>query len=360
MLADVLIVLVKVVLALTWTLLLALFLTWVERKESAVMQDRIGANRASVFGLRLFGLFQPFADAIKMLFKEDFAPTFSQRALHWLAPTFSFFFVSVAIVAVPFGDTVRLFGRSIPLQVVDLNAAVLFVLAMLSLGIYGILVSGWASSNRFALIGSLRGAAQLVSYEVALGLSLVGLIMVFPSLSLSRIVASQGALLFGFLPKWGIFLQPLGFAVFFLAGMAGTKRVPFDLPEGESEIIGFYTEYGGLKFGLFMFTDFLEVIVLAAMSTTLFFGGWQVPWLGDGGFAFPGGGHLAVAPWAVTVLRVLSFNLKVFFFCWLQILTRWTYPRFRYDQIMDLGWKVLVPLGVGNILITGLVLAARG
>ncbi len=359
MLVDVLIILVKVVLTLTWTLLLALFLTWVERKESAVMQDRIGANRASVFGLRLFGLFQPFADAIKMLFKEDFVPSFSQRLLHWLAPAASFFFVAVTMVAVPFGDAVRLFDRRIPLQVVDLNAALLFVLAMLSLGIYGILISGWASTNRFALIGSLRGAAQLISYEVALGLSLVGLIMVFPSLRLSRIVEFQGAMLFGFLPKWGIFLQPLGFAVFFLAGLAETKRVPFDMPEGESEIIGFYTEYGGLKFGLFMFTDFLEVILLSALATTLFFGGWQVPWLGAGGFAFPWGGNLAVAPWAVTILQVLSFNLKVFFFCWLQILLRWTYPRFRYDQLMDFGWKVLVPLGVVNILVTGLVLAAR-
>jgi len=359
MAADVLIIVVKVVLALTWTLLLALFLTWVERKESAVMQDRIGANRASVFGLRLFGLFQPFADAIKMLFKEDFVPSFAQRTLHWLAPTFSFLFVSVTMVAVPFGDTVHLFGRDIRLQVVDLNAAVLFVLAMLSLGIYGILISGWASTNRFALIGSLRGAAQLISYEVALGLSLVGLIMVFPSLSLSRLVEAQGGLLFGVLPKWGIFLQPLGFVVFYLAGTAGTKRVPFDMPEGESEIIGFYTEYGGLKFGLFMFTDFLEVIVLAAMATTLFFGGWQVPWLGDAGFAFPWGGKIAVTSWGVTVLRVLAFNLKVLFFCWLQVLTRWTYPRFRYDQIMDLGWKVLVPLGVVNVLATGLVLAVR-
>jgi NADH-quinone oxidoreductase subunit H len=359
MFADVLIILVKVVLTLTWTLLLALFLTWVERKESAVMQDRIGANRASVFGLRLFGLFQPFADAIKMLFKEDFAPTFSQRALHGLAPMLSFFFVAVTMVAVPFGDTVHLFGRSIPLQVVDLNAALLFVLAMLSLGIYGILVSGWASSNRFALIGSLRGAAQLISYEVALGLSLVGLIMIFPSLRLSRIVEFQGGTLFGFLPKWGIVLQPLGFIVFFLAGMAETKRVPFDMPEGESEIIGFYTEYGGLKFGLFMFTDFLEIIVLASLAATLFFGGWQVPWLGAGGFVFPWGGTLRVAPGAVTVMRVLAFNLKVFFFCWLQILTRWTYPRFRYDQVMDLGWKVLVPLGIVNVLATGLVLAAR-
>lgn len=359
MLVDVLIVLVKVVLALTWTLLLALFLTWVERKESAVLQDRIGANRASVFGLRVFGLFQPFADAIKMLFKEDFVPSFSQRFLHWLAPAMSFFFVAVTMVAVPFGDAVRLFGRRIPLQVVDLNAALLFVLAMLSLGIYGILISGWASRNRFALIGSLRGAALLISYEVALGLSLVGLIMVFPSLRLSKIVEFQGGTLFGFLPKWGIFLQPLGFAVFFLAGLAETKRAPFDMPEGESEIIGFYTEYGGLKFGLFMFTDFLEVILLSALATTLFFGGWQVPWLGAGGFVFPWGGTLKVAPWAVTVLQVLSFNLKVFFFCWLQILFRWTYPRFRYDQVMDFGWKVLVPLGVVNILATGLILAAR-
>jgi len=359
MFVDVAIVLAKVVLTLTWTLLLALFLTWVERKESAVLQDRIGANRASFLGLRLFGLFQPFADAIKMLFKEDFAPAFSQRFLHWLAPTLSFFFVAVTMVAVPFGDSVRLFGRDIPLQVVDLNAALLFVLAMLSLGIYGILVGGWASANRFALIGSLRGAAQLISYEVALGLSLVGLVMVFPSLRLSQLVDYQGGLLFGFLPKWGVFLQPLGFAVFFLAGMAETKRVPFDMPEGESEIIGFYTEYGGLKFGLFMFTDFLEVIVLSALATTLFFGGWQVPWLGAGGFVFPWGGGLDLAPWAVTLLRVLSFNLKVLFFCWLQILTRWTYPRFRYDQVMDLGWKVLVPLGAANILVTGLVLAAR-
>jgi NADH-quinone oxidoreductase subunit H len=359
MLADTLIVLVKVVLTMIWTLLLALFLTWVERKQSAVMQDRIGANRASVFGVRLFGLFQPFADAIKMFFKEDFAPTFAQRALHWLAPALSFFFVSVTMVAVPFGDTIRLFGRSVPLQVVDLDAALVFVLAMLSLGLYGLLVGGWASENRFALIGSLRGAAQLISYEVALGLSLVGLIMVFPSLSLARIVDYQGGLILGFLPRWGIFLQPLGFAVFFLAGLAGTKRVPFDLPEGESEIIGFYTEYGGLKFGLFMFTDFLEVIVLAALATTLFFGGWQVPWLEDAGFAFPWGGAVDMAPWAVTLLRVLAFNLKVLAFCGFQILTRWTYPRFRYDQVMDLGWKVLVPLGAANVLATGLWLAAR-
>jgi NADH-quinone oxidoreductase subunit H len=356
---DVLLVLVKIVLALTWTMLLALLLTWVERKESAVMQDRIGANRASVFGLRAFGLFQPFADAIKMIFKEDFTPSFSARVLHTLAPVFSFFFAAVTVVAVPFGDAIRLAGRTIALQVADINAALLFVLGMLGLGIYGILVSGWSSNSRFALLGSLRGAAQLISYEVALGLSLVGLVMVFPSLRLSEIVRFQGGLLFGFLPKWGIFLQPLGFAVFFLAALAETKRVPFDLPEGESEIIGFFTEYAGLKWGLFMMTDFLEVIVVSSLATTLFFGGWQVPWLAAGGFRFPWGGPWALPTWLVTILQVLSFNLKVAFFCWLQVLIRWTYPRFRYDQVMDFGWKLLVPAGAVNILATGLVLVLK-
>lgn len=356
---DVLILLVKIILALTWTMLLALLLTWVERKESAVMQDRIGANRASVFGLRAFGLFQPFADAIKMIFKEDFKPAFSAGLLHTLAPFVSFFCVAVTVVAVPFGDAIRLGGRVVTLQVADVNAALLFVLAMLGLGIYGILISGWASNSRFALLGSLRGAAQLISYEVALGLSLVGLIMAFPSLRLSEIVRFQGGLLFGFLPKWGIFLQPLGFAVFFLAALAETKRVPFDLPEGESEIIGFFAEYGGLKWGLFMMTDFLEVIVVSCLATTLFFGGWQVPWLGSGGFRFPWGGAWAQPPWVVTALQVLSFNLKVIFFCWLQVLIRWTYPRFRYDQVMDFGWKFLVPAGAVNILATGLILVLK-
>jgi NADH-quinone oxidoreductase subunit H len=356
---DVVIVLVKVVLALTWLMLLALLMTWVERKESAVVQDRIGANRASIFGLRIFGLFQPFADAIKMVFKEDFVPSFSERVLHTLAPFLSFFFVAVTVVVIPFGDSVRLGGRVIPLQVADSNAALLFVLAMLSLGIYGILLSGWASNSRYALLGSLRGAAQLISYEVALGLSLIGLVMVFPSLKLSEIVRFQGGLLFGFLPKWGIFLQPLGFVAFFVAALAETKRVPFDLPEGESEIIGFFTEYSGLKWGLFMMTDFLEVIIISCLVTTVFFGGWQVPWLGDGGFRFPWGGAWSLPSWLVTVLQVAAFNLKVAFFCWLQVLIRWTYPRFRYDQVMNFGWKFLVPLGAFNILATALILVLR-
>ncbi|MFQ6070581.1 MAG: NADH-quinone oxidoreductase subunit H [Candidatus Aminicenantales bacterium] len=355
---DFLIVLIKVVLALVWLLVLTLYLTWVERKESAVIQDRIGANRASIFGFRLLGLFQPFADAIKMIFKEDFTPPFARnRFLHAIAPFLSFFFVAVTIAAVPFGDTIRIGHKVISLQIVDFNVALLYVLAMLSLGIYGILVSGWTSNNRFTLLGTVRGAAQVISYEIALGLSVVGLIMVYPTLSLSNIVYFQGKLLFGFLPRWGFFLQPVGFLVFFFAALAETKRIPFDLPEGESEIIGFFTEYSGLKWGLFMMTDFMEIVIISCLVTTLFFGGWQVPWLTPGGFVWPWGGEWHLARWLVIVLQVLAFNIKVFFFCWLQVLIRWTYPRYRYDQLMDLGWKLLIPLSLVNIVGTGIVMS---
>ncbi len=351
------ILILKLVLALVWFLLLTLYLTWLERKESAVMQDRIGANRAQILGLRLFGLFQPFADAIKMIFKEDFVPAFSKKIFHTMAPFLSFFFVCVTISAIPFADDIRIGGKTIPLQVFDADVGLLFVLAMLSLGIYGILLSGWSSNNRFALLGSMRGAAQLISYEVALGLSLVGLIMVFPSLRISEMVRAQGGLLLGFLPSWGVFLQPAGAALFFIAALAETKRVPFDMPEGESEIIGFFAEYGGLKWGMFMFTDFMEILIVSCLMTTLFFGGWQVPWLGPHGFAFPWGWTWPVAPWLVIVFQVLIFNIKVIFFCWLQILIRWTYPRVRYDQLMSFGWKVLVPLSLLNILATGLIMS---
>jgi len=344
---DTLIVLAKIVLALAWFLTLTLYLTWLERKESAVIQDRIGANRASILGLRVIGLFQPFADAIKMIFKEDFTPPFSKKFLHNLAPFVSFFFVAVTISVIPFGNEIKIAGRTIKLQIVDTNVGLLLILALLSLGIYGILLSGWSSNNRYTLIGGLRGAAQMISYEIALGLSLVGLIIVYPSLRLSAIIAYQGEHFWGWIPKWGVFLQPLGFLLFLFAALAETKRVPFDLPEGESEIIGFFTEYSGLKWGLFMMTDFMEIIIVSCLLTTLFFGGWQVPWLFADGFHFPWGGT-----W---ILQLLAFNLKVFFFCWFQILVRWTYPRFRYDQLMDFGWKLLIPLCFVNIIGTAII-----
>jgi NADH-quinone oxidoreductase subunit H len=354
---DVLIVLAKIVCALVWFLLLTLYLTWLERKESALIQDRIGANRASIFGIRIIGLFQPFADAIKMIFKEDFVPAFSRKFIHTIAPFISFFFVAITIAAIPFGDSIKIGERTISLQILDFNVGLLFILAMLSLGIYGIILSGWSSNNRYALVGGLRGAAQLISYEVALGLSLIGLIMVFPSLRLSNLVHFQGELLFGFLPKWGIFLQPLGFIVFLFAALAETKRAPFDLPEAESEIVGFFAEYGGLKWGLFMMTDFMEIIIVSTLLTTLFFGGWQVPWLAADGFHWPWGGEWLLPHWLVIAFQVAAFNIKVFFFCWFQILVRWTYPRFRYDQLMDFGWKLLVPLSLVNIIGTGIVMS---
>jgi len=354
---EVLIAFLKIICALVWFLTITLYLTWVERKESAVIQDRIGANRASILGIRIIGLFQPFADAIKMIFKEDFTPSFSKKFLHNLAPFVSFFFVAITIAVIPFGDFIRIGGRTIHLQILDINVGLLFVLAMLSLGIYGIILSGWSSNNRFSLIGGLRGAAQLISYEVALGLSLIGLIMVYPSLRLSQIVHFQGEHLFGFLPKWGIFLQPLGFVIFLFAALAETKRVPFDLPEGESEIIGFFAEYSGLKWGLFMMTDFMEILIVSCLLVTLFLGGWQVPWLATDGFHFPGGGTWSLPHWVVVIFQVASFNIKVFFFCWLQVLIRWTYPRLRYDQLMDLGWKLLIPLSLVNILGTGFIMS---
>jgi len=357
--AETLIALAKVVFALVWLMTLALLLTWVERKESAVIQDRIGANRASIFGLRLFGLFQPLADAVKMIFKEDFVPPFADRVLHALAPWLSFFFVAVTVSAVPFGPDLVIGGRRIVLQVVDLDAGLVFVLAMLGLGVYGILLGGWASNNRLSLLGGLRGGAQLISYEIGLALSLVGLVLVFPSLRLSEIVRFQGGSVFGVLPRWGIVLQPLGGVVFLLAALAETKRAPFDLPEGESEIVGFYTEYGGLKWGLFMMTDFLEVIIVSCLLTTLYFGGWQVPWLGEDCFRFPWGGTGTLPAWAVAALRIAAFNLKVAFFCWLQVLVRWTYPRFRADRLMRFGWAWLVPLGVVNLLVTALVILLK-
>jgi len=355
--SETLIVLVKIVCALVWFLLITLYLTWAERKESALMQDRIGANRANFFGIRIIGLFQPFADAIKMIFKEDFTPSFSRKFLHDLAPFLSFFFTGVTIAAIPFGDILKIGGKEIKLQVLDINVGLLFVLAMLSFTIYGVLLSGWASNNRWTLIGGLRGAAQLISYEVALGLSLIGLVMVFPSLAFSAIVDFQGELLFGWLPKWGIFLQPLGFLIFLVAAMAESERVPFDLPEGESEIVGFFTEYGGMKWGMYMFTDFMKVLIISCLLTTLFFGGYQVPWLYAEGFRFPWGGEWLLPHGIVVLFQVLMFNIKVFFFCWLQILLRWTYPRFRYDQLMDFGWKLLIPLSLINIVATAIIMS---
>lgn len=337
-------------------------LTWVERKQSAVMQDRIGANRASVFGLRLLGLFHPLADAIKMLTKEDFVPARADRTLFTVAPVVSLFFALVAFAAIPFGDVLRVGGREIPLQAVTLNVGILYVFAMLSLGVYGVMMAGWASANNYALLGGQRAAALMISAEVAIGASIMGVAMVYGSLDMMEIVRRQGEPLFGSLawvPAWGIVTQPLAFVLFLTAGIAATKRIPFDLPEGESEIIGYFVEYSGMKFGMFMMADFVETVVIAGMTTALFLGGWQVPYLAASGFSFPWGAALPLSHLAVVALQVLAFCLKVAVVCWFLMLIRWTLPRFRYDQAMRLGWLGLFPLSVLNIVVTGLVLLWR-
>lgn len=354
--ANVLIALIKAAFFLTCVLTLTAFLTWLERKQSAVMQDRLGANRAPVFGFRAFGLFHIFADALKMFFKEDYVPPGGDKLLHTMAPFAALFFALMSFAAIPFGDSIQIAGRNIQLLVFPLNVGLLFILAMMSMGIYGTFLAGFSSNNKYAYLGGLRASSQMISYEITMGATLVGLLMIFGTLDLGELNRAQGSLLWGWLPKWGIFLQPLGFLLFITAGLAETKRVPFDLPEGESEIIGYFLEYSSMKFGAFFMTDFVETILIAALLATLFLGGWQVPYLQADGFHLPWGAGWALSSLAVTVLQFASFALKVVFLCWFLLLIRWTLPRFRYDQLMHLGWKILLPLSILNIFVTGFVL----
>ncbi len=330
--------------------------TWLERKQSAITQDRIGANRASIGGLRLLGLFHPLADAIKMFTKEDVIPGGADKVLHTLAPFFSVFFALAAFAAIPFGDRLVLGGRTIELQVAKIDVGLLYIFAMLSLGVYGVILGGFASRNNYALLGGLRATAQMISYEIALGIAVLGVVMVYGTMDLQELVRAQGKIAGGWIPLWGIVVQPIAFFVFLTAALAETKRIPFDLPEGESEIIGYFVEYSGMKFGMFFLTDFLETILVACVATTLFFGGWQIPYLLPDGFHFPWGATLAVPQWAYVVLGVSSFSFKVLAFCWLFMQLRWTLPRFRYDQLMRLGWLGLFPVSVANIVATASVL----
>ncbi len=346
----------KVAFIMGFVLNLGGLLTWVERKQSAVMQDRVGANRASIFGFRVIGLFHALADAIKLLTKEDFMPARADRALFLAAPVVSVFFALSGFATIPFGDVLRVGGLEIPLQAVQLNAGILYVFAMLSMGVYGLMLAGWSSANNFALLGGQRAAALMISAEVAIGASIMGVCMVYSTLDLQEIARGQGAHWWGVVPKWGIFTQPLGLILFLTAGIASTKRIPFDFPEGESEIIGYFIEYSGMKFGMFMMADFLETVVIAGMTTALFLGGWQVPWLFADGVHFPGGAVWALPHLLVVVLQVGAFVFKVLFMCWFLMLVRWTLPRFRYDQAMRLGWLALLPLSILNVVVTAAVL----
>ncbi len=341
---------------LAFILPIAALLTWVERKQSAVMQDRIGANRASIFGIRAIGLFHPFADVLKLFTKEYFIPDGARKFIYLLAPTISMIFGLVGFAAIPFGDTLKIGSQSIPLQIAHLDIGILYVFAVLGLAVYGVVLGAWSSNNNYALLGGLRASAQMLSYEVAIGISLIGVIMVFQSVDLMEITRAQGELAWGWLPKWGILLQPLGFLIFLTAGIAETKRIPFDAPEGESEIVGYFIEYSGMGFGMYFLTDFLETILIACLTVTFFLGGWQVPYLFADGFHFPWGATVALPNLLIVVLQFLSFAIKLTLLLFFMMVIRWTLPRFRYDQIMHLGWKMLLPASLFNILITAIIL----
>ena len=372
MIVDVGIIALKAFLVVFMVLNLAGVLGWVERKGSALIQDRVGANRASILGFAGLGLVNTLvADPLKFLTKEDFVPPTGDKFLHTLAPCLALFPALVTFAVIPFGDVLVVGQKIINLQVANLNVGILYIFAMASLGVYGIVIGAWASNNKFSLLGGVRGSAQMISYEVALGLSVIGVLMVYGTLDLQEIARAQGTLIrdflpqsahllksaVGWLPAWGIFLQPLAFLLFFTAAVAETKRVPFDIPEGESEIVaGYHTEYSGGKFLMFFAGEFAEVVTAAGLMTTLFFGGWQFPYLLRDGFHLPWGAIWLLPQWAVALIQVGTFSAKVIFFCWLQIMLRWSVPRFRYDQVMRLGWKMLLPLALVNVAVTAIVI----
>ncbi|MDG1844655.1 MAG: NADH-quinone oxidoreductase subunit NuoH [Nitrospinaceae bacterium] len=356
MLLELTITLVKVLFIIGITVgFFAPVLTWVERKQSAIMQDRVGANRADIMGFTALGLFHAIADAIKMFTKEDFIPQGANRFLHTLSPIIAVIPAILTFAVVPFGGQYELWGTQVNLVISDLDVGLLFVFAIASIATYGYVISGWASNSNWSLLGSMRTASQMISYEVTMGLTIIGVLMVYGSMKLTEIGAAQEDFL-----SWGFFMQPLGFFMFLTASIAENKRIPFDAPEAESELVaGYFTEYSGLKFGMFFMSEFIEMVTIGAIVTVLFFGAWHIPFLPSSTLLswldFLG------TNWANLVLMLIHvgvFWAKVIFFIWFQMTIRWTLPRFRYDQIMKLGWKILLPLSLANILITGIVILA--
>ena len=328
----------------------AAVLSWVERRLSATVQDRVGPNRASIFGMRVFGLLHPIADGIKMLFKEDFVPGGADRILFFFAPAISFMPPLLALMVIPFGPPV---GSHDLFLISNSQMGLLFLLAVGSLGIYGHTLGGWASNNKFSLMGGLRTAAQLFSYEVGLTLSVLGIFMVYGTVMPHELVQEQSHMWYGYVPRWGVFTQPLGFVLFLLAALAETKRAPFDLPEADSELVaGYSTEYSSMRFAMFFLSEFVGILVVGTFGALLFLGGYHVPFL-DRFVAWVGA---AADVWWVYPVQVAAFLFKTAVLVYLQMLVRWTVPRMRYDQVMNFGWKYLIPFGLANVLVTAVLL----
>ncbi len=352
-------------------------LTWVERKQAAVMSDRIGANRAYIripftnIKLVWWGLFHGMADGLKMLMKEDFKPHTYDKLAYTLAPYVVFAPVLLVFAVIPFGgmiDPGKLIpplanffgGKTYPMQVANLNAGLLVVFAFSGLTILGTMLAGWSSNNKFSLLGGLRAGSQMISYELVMGLTVMGLILVFGTIDLRGMVQQQSGMIGGVLPAWGVFYQPFAAILFLTAAIAENKRIPFDLPEAESELVaGYYTEYSGMKMGLFMFAEFIEIAIVGALFTTLFLGGYNLPYMSDSGFALPGSHVIAMSHGLVVITQLVVFLAKIFLMCVVQIQIRWSLPRFRYDQMLTFAWKLLLPLTIVNLAITATIVYLR-
>ena len=335
--------LILIIVVVMASLVIAMYSTYAERKVAAILQDRRGPNRAGPFGI-----LQPLADGLKLFFKEEIIPEFSSKFLFILGPSLAMLTAVMTGAVVPWGDKIHFFGRDISLQVADVNIGILYVFGVVSLGVYGIMIGSWASNNKFSLIGGIRAASQIISYELAMGLSLIALLMVTGTLSLKEMVMQQHSegMHFG----WNIIYQPLGFLIFLICAFAECNRTPFDLPEAENELIGgYHTEYSSMKLGFYLFSEYINMFVSSVVMVTLFFGGYDCPFVNEAEMS---------ANWAA-LLGVSVLMAKVCCFLFLFMWVRWTIPRFRYDQLMNLGWRILIPLALVNMVITGAVILLK-
>ena len=331
--------------AFSVTLLIATYSTYAERKIAAFMQDRVGPDRAGPFGI-----FQPLADAGKFFFKEEIIPNTSNKFLFVIGPGIAMLTALMTSVVIPWGDTLEINGRLVSLQVSDLNIGVLYVFGVVSLGVYGIMIGGWASNNKFSLLGAVRASSQMISYELSMGLALIALIMMTGTLSLKDIVVQQHSFWNDGWFSWNVFSQPLGFLLFLVCAFAECNRTPFDLAECDAELVGgYHTEYSSMKLGFYMFAEYINMFISSAFMTSLFFGGYNFPFMDDLGLS---------QNW-ITIIGVFVFFLKTFAFIFFFMWVRWTLPRFRYDQLMRLGWQYMIPLSLLNIFITGSVILLK-
>lgn len=324
------------------SLVIAMYTTFMERKVAAVIQDRLGPNRAGPFGL-----LQPLADGLKLFFKEEIIPSSSNKFLFILGPSLAMITAMLTSAVIPWGDKMELFGRTISLQIADINIGILFVFGVVSLGVYGIMIGAWASNNKFSLIGGLRAASQIISYELAMGIALIALLMTSGTLSLGEMVKQQQE------GWWNFFLQPLGFLIFIICSFAECNRTPFDLAEAENELIGgYHAEYSSMKLGFYLFAEYINMFISSAIMATLYFGGYDIiPFYDESAWGFSVN--------TMAALGALALFLKILFFIFVFMWVRWTIPRFRYDQLMNLGWKSLIPLSLLNMIVTAAVMLLK-